>query len=90
MADITTTDDEAVTPREPVPRSGEGWWLQRLVLSFVRFLREIVAELRKVIWPSRHELITYTTVVVVFVVVLVAIVSGLDFGFARLTLWAFG
>ncbi len=70
--------------------SGEGWWLQRVVLSFVRFIREIVAELRKVIWPSRQELITYTTVVVVFVVILVAIVAGLDFGFARLTLWLFG
>lgn len=69
---------------------GDGWWLQRLVQSFVRFLREIVAELRKVIWPSRQELITYTSVVIVFVVILVAIVSGLDFGFAKLTLWMFG
>jgi preprotein translocase subunit SecE len=47
-----------------------------------RFLREVVAELRKVNWPSRHELITYTTVVVIFVVVMMLIVAGLD--------WAFG
>src|ERR1700709_489574 len=46
-----------------------------------RFLREVVAELRKVNWPSRHELITYTTVVVLFVVVMMSIVAGLDWGF---------
>jgi preprotein translocase subunit SecE len=58
--------------------------------SLSRFIREIVAEMRKVIWPSRQELVTYTIVVVIFVVVLVAIVAGLDIGFAKLTLWIFG
>jgi preprotein translocase subunit SecE len=58
--------------------------------SLSRFVREIVAEMRKVIWPSRQELVTYTIVVVIFVVVLVAIVAGLDIGFAKLTLWIFG
>ncbi len=43
-----------------------------------RFLREVVAELRKVIWPSRKQMITYTVVVIVFLVVMVALVSGLD------------
>ena len=32
-----------------------------------RFFREVVAELRKVIWPTRKELLTYTAVVIVFV-----------------------
>ena len=43
-----------------------------------RFLREVVAELRKVIWPSRKQMVTYTVVVIVFLVVMVALVSGLD------------
>ena len=34
-----------------------------------RFLREVVAELRKVIWPTRNQMVTYTIVVIVFVVV---------------------
>ncbi|MCA1481672.1 preprotein translocase subunit SecE, partial [Bradyrhizobium sp. NBAIM08] len=46
--------------------------------SIGRFLREVVAELRKVIWPGRRELITYTTVVIVFVAFMVALVAGLD------------
>ena len=49
-----------------------------------------MAELRKVIWPSRQELITYTIVVVVFVVIMVSIVAGLDIGFAKLVVAVFG
>ncbi|MFB9237494.1 preprotein translocase subunit SecE [Plantactinospora siamensis] len=55
-----------------------------------RFFREVVAELRKVIWPTRSELLTYTAVVVVFVAVILAIVTGLDFAFGRGVLWVFG
>jgi preprotein translocase subunit SecE len=56
----------------------------------INFIREVVAELRKVIWPTRKELTTYTLVVVVFVIIMLAIVGGLDFGFAKLVLWTFG
>ncbi len=55
-----------------------------------RFFREVVAELRKVIWPTRKELLTYTAVVVVFVTVMLAIVAVLDFGFAKGVLAVFG
>jgi len=58
--------------------------------SVRRFLREVVAELRKVIWPGRRELITYTTVVIVFVAFMVALVSGLDLIFAKGVLAVFG
>jgi preprotein translocase subunit SecE len=56
----------------------------------MRFVRESVSEMRKVLWPSRHELVTYAIVVIVFVVIMVAIVAGLDFGFAKLVLQLFG
>jgi preprotein translocase subunit SecE len=42
------------------------------------FYRECVAELRKVVWPTGREVVTYTTVVLVFVLVLIGIVTGLD------------
>jgi preprotein translocase subunit SecE len=54
------------------------------------FLRQMVAELRKVIWPTRKELITYTWVVIVFVTAVTAIVGLLDFVFAKLVLAVFG
>jgi len=50
------------------------------------FVREVRAELRKVIWPTRKELITYTTVSVVFILVMVGIVTGID---TLLTTWMF-
>ena len=46
--------------------------------------------MRKVLWPSRRELVTYSTVVIVFVVIMVSIVAGLDVGFAKLVLEVFG
>jgi preprotein translocase subunit SecE len=56
----------------------------------VRFLREVVAELRKVIWPSRKQLVTYTIVVLVFVSFMVALVWLLDLVFSRGVLFLFG
>ncbi len=55
-----------------------------------RFVREAVSEMRKVLWPSRSELVTYSIVVIVFVVIMIAIVAGLDLGFAKLVLVVFG
>ncbi len=54
------------------------------------FFRQIVAELRKVLWPTRNVLITYTIVCVVFVLFWVAFVTSLDFGFTKLILELFG
>jgi len=56
----------------------------------ITFVREVVAELQKVIWPTRKELITYSTVVVVFVSVVTTVVSLLDLGFAKVILLVFG
>jgi preprotein translocase subunit SecE len=56
----------------------------------VRRFRETVAELQKVIWPTRKELLTYTTVVIIFVAIVMSFVAGLDLGFARLMLLIFG
>ena len=54
------------------------------------FSKEVVAELRKVIWPTRHELITYTSVVIVFVSFMIALVYGLDYLFTYIVLQVFG
>ena len=47
------------------------------------FLKEVRAELRKVNWPTRQELIGYTIVVLVAVVFLTSAVFGLDIGFSK-------
>ena len=53
------------------------------------FLRQVVAELRKVVTPTWRELVTYTGVVLGFVVVMMAIVYVLDLGFGALVVWVF-
>jgi preprotein translocase subunit SecE len=54
------------------------------------FYRQVVAELRKVVWPTRSQLVTYFYVVLVFVIVLVALVSVLDLAFGKLIFAIFG
>ena len=54
------------------------------------YYRQVVAELRKVVWPTQQQLITYFIVVLVFVLVLMTIVSLLDLGFGRLVFAVFG
>ncbi|OZC51285.1 preprotein translocase subunit SecE [Rhodococcus sp. RS1C4] len=56
----------------------------------IQFLREVVAELRKVIWPNRKQMVTYTSVVLVFVAFMVAYISGLDLAFTQGVEWLFG
>lgn len=56
----------------------------------VLFVRQVFAEIRKVVTPSRQELITYSVVVVVFILAMMAYVGVLDYGIGRLVLWVFG
>jgi preprotein translocase subunit SecE len=54
------------------------------------FIRQVFTELRKVVAPTRRELFSFTAVVLVFVVVMMVFVYGLDFGFGWLVSWVFG
>ena len=67
----------AATARRTQPRE------KRERTSARQFLKEVRQELRKVDWPTRRELATYTTVVLVTVVVMTSLVFGLDYVFQR-------
>ena len=47
------------------------------------FVTQVRDELRKVVWPTRKELVTYTTVALVFILIMVGIVTALDYGFTK-------
>lgn len=64
--------------------------VSRLFGSLGLFISQILDELRKVVRPTRNELWNYTLVVIVFVSVMMALVSGLDFGFRKLVAFTFG
>lgn len=54
------------------------------------FYRQVVAELRKVVWPTQQQLGTYFLVVMVFVLVMIGIVELFDLAFGKLVFWVFG
>ncbi|MFN8171391.1 MAG: preprotein translocase subunit SecE [Candidatus Nanopelagicales bacterium] len=84
------TDTDALSDRGSEGRGrkdrGRGNVFERLAL----FIRQVVFELRKVIWPTRNELVNYTIVVLVFVLVMAGIIAALDYIFARAVLFVFG
>ncbi|MDY0827703.1 preprotein translocase subunit SecE [Microbacterium sp. BG28] len=59
-------------------------------LRIVIFIRQVFAELRKVVTPTRKELVKFTGVVLGFVIVMMAVVYGLDVVFVWLTTVVFG
>ena len=54
------------------------------------FLKQVRAELKRVNWPTRKEMVAYTVVVLVAVVVLTSLVFGLDLSFSKAILRIFG
>ena len=84
--DASGNEGASSATRSPRGTADQRGWFARLAL----FLRQVVAELKKVVRPTRKELLTYTSVVLVFVLVVMLYVSGLDFAFGKLVLWAFG
>ena len=89
---VTATFDEPSTPATAAggkgakkPPRGRGG-LRRIP----RLYREVAAEMRKVIWPTRRELLAYSSVVLVFVTAMVLLVAGMDFVFAKGVLAVFG
>ena len=54
------------------------------------YLKQVVAELRKVIWPNRKQMVNYTAVVLVFLAFMVALIGLVDLGLAKLVMLVFG
>jgi preprotein translocase subunit SecE len=75
--------DRLQAARRPLPAE------RRKRVGARQFLKEVRAELRKVNWPTRRELMSYTVVVLVSVVVLTSLVFGLDYLFSRAILRLF-
>jgi preprotein translocase subunit SecE len=60
-----------------------------IVARVILFVRQVIAELKKVVRPTRSELITYTGVVLVFVALVMAFVTLVDFGIGKATFYSF-
>ena len=63
--------------------SGKGKQKKGFFAQIMLFFRQVIAELKKVVTPTRSELVNYFLVVVGFVVVVMLIVTALDFVFGQ-------
>ena len=70
----------------PAKNAAKAGFFARIAL----FVRQVIGELKKVVAPTRKELINYTLVVLVFVVIMMLIVTLLDLAFGTGVGWVFG
>ena len=54
-----------------------------VVTRIREFVQEVLAEFRKVTWPSREELINSTTIVIAVTVVLAFFLGGVDIALSK-------
>jgi preprotein translocase subunit SecE len=87
MAEIIADEPgEDVVARAKEESAAKGNAFARIAL----FLRQVMQELRKVVAPTRKELLSYTGVVLVFVIIMMLLVSGIDQVFGWVVVYVFG
>jgi preprotein translocase subunit SecE len=94
-ADISTGAKEAVAledvdkGKKKTKKAAKG--PRRNPITYVlNYLREVIGELRKVIWPNRKQMVTYTMVVLVFLAFMVTLIGLVDLGVAKVVMMVFG
>ena len=80
---------KAGKPKKAKSKAGSGGILAPFKFVWA-YLGQVVAELRKVIWPNRKQMVTYTSVVLVFLAFMVTLIGFTDLGLAKLVLLVFG
>jgi preprotein translocase subunit SecE len=87
--DMPDAQDEAPDSQKKTRKGGKRAKkgpLKRLAL----FYRQIISELRKVVWPTRNQLTSYTTAVIVFVVLMIGLITLIDYGLSHAAKYVFG
>jgi preprotein translocase subunit SecE len=80
-------DGEPTATREPKARPAPRPQKERL--GPAEYIRQVRAELRKVAWPTKAEVINYSIVVFLALAVLTALIFGLDYVFGKFVIWLF-
>ena len=94
-----TDDDEALTEQFESLDSGKGKKAKKTKTAgssrnpfvfIVTYIRQVVSEMKKVIWPNRQQMVNYTIVVLVFLTFMTILIGLVDLGLAKLMLQVFG
>lgn len=76
----------SLVERAKADRAAKRNWFSRVVL----FIQQVIAELKKVVTPTRKELVNFTLVVIAFVLIMMGLVWVLDQAFGWVTVFIFG
>lgn len=93
MSDVVSPGDDgadAANERSDSSKSKTAHKDKNIFARLALFIRQVIVELRKVIWPTRKELIAYTTVVLVFVLFMAGVIALYDYVFTQGVLFVFG
>ncbi|AJC57633.1 MULTISPECIES: preprotein translocase subunit SecE [Streptomyces] len=82
--------EDGTTESQKKPRRGGKRGKKGPFARLALFYRQVIAELRKVVWPTRSQLSSYTTVVIVFVAIIIGLVTVIDLGINRVVGYVFG
>ena len=83
---VDGASEEGLVEQAKSDRAAKKSWFGRMML----FFRQVIAELKKVVTPTRKELLSYTGVVLIFVVIMMILVWGLDQIFGLVVVFVFG
>jgi preprotein translocase subunit SecE len=86
----STAEEEGKKPKKAKKARKTGTQSTNPIVYVYNYLKQVIAELRKVIWPNRKQMGTYTSVVLFFLVFMVAFIGVVDLGLAKLVLMVFG
>ncbi|MEK2471865.1 MULTISPECIES: preprotein translocase subunit SecE [Streptomyces] len=82
--------EDDTTESQKKPRRGGKRGKKGPFARLALFYRQVIAELRKVVWPTRSQLSSYTTVVIIFVAIIIGLVTVIDLGINRVVGYVFG
>jgi preprotein translocase subunit SecE len=57
--------------------------------SVRQYFREVRDEMRQVAWPTRPEVINYTSIVGTVLLIMIGLIFGLNYSFSKAVLWLF-
>jgi preprotein translocase subunit SecE len=90
LTESSAEDETGKKPKKAKKARKPGTQSTNPIVYVYNYLKQVIAELRKVIWPNRKQMGTYTSVVLAFLVFMVTLIGLVDLGLAKLVLWVFG
>ena len=68
--------------KKPAKKEASKKKVGNIFKKIVRFVKDVIVELKKVTWPSRKNMISYTIAVIVFVIIMMGVIYLIDRGAA--------